>query len=63
MTTVKITREQLALVPGKYQRHAFKWLYSYQVDDGPIVEYGTTISALRDYLKRKYKGAMILQEF
>lgn len=57
-TKVVLTRHKLYPVvarPGP----AWRWTYSYQVDNAPPLGYGTGLRSLREMVKRRYPGAVI----
>ena len=61
-TTVTVTRVKQYATSGRNVRFAWKWLYSYRVNDGPTITYGTHLASLRDQLKRKHGSAAVIAE-
>lgn len=60
MQIVTITRDKLYPVPGRSYRFAWKWLYSYAIDNASAVEYGTDLASLKGMLRRKYPQARLI---
>jgi hypothetical protein len=56
---IKISRDKLYPTPGRSYRVSWKWIYSYSIDGGTSIEYGTGLSSLTDMLKRKHRDALI----
>lgn len=58
---ITITRDPLRSLPGLPKRARF--IYSYQLDEAPAVEYGTSVVELRRMLKRRFAGHQIQEGF
>ncbi len=40
---------------------AWRWTYTYQLNDGAPIAYGTSLAGLRDLLRRKHPHAQVAQ--
>lgn len=59
---ITVTRSKLYPVvaqPGP----AWRWNYSYQVNEDPAITYGTGLRSLREMLRRKFPGSKIVEDW
>lgn len=54
---VHVTRAPM--VPARPGGRCARWHYSYSVDGGPAVGYGTHLASLRDLLRRHFPAATV----